>query len=136
MTLDEALERYPGAFRYKPGENAERNADALALMRAGKRTAACAALADVSETQNKPEAGRIGIALDWTGNPVLATRTLAVEELRYCDIDETHVAALAEYEDLADWRRAYGGYFRQAGGFDSEMEMIFVSFEVIEDFEA
>ncbi|ARE38581.1 hypothetical protein RGUI_0440 [Rhodovulum sp. P5] len=133
MTLDEALDRFPGAYPYKPGDSAERNAEALAQMRSGKRTAGSAALAEYSREGFMPEPERIGIALDWTGRPVFAIKTLEVELLRYCDMDEARVLPQAEFDDLADWRRGCAAYFRDQGGFDSEMEMIFVRFEVIEE---
>ena len=134
MTLEEALARYPGAVAYRPGDSSELNAEILGLMRSGRKTATCAALAEFSETDPVPEVGRTDIALDWQGRPAHATRTLAVERLRYTDMDASRVPPQGEFADLNDWRRGYAAYFGRVWGFDPALEMIYERFEVVEDF--
>lgn len=136
-TLKLALERYPGAKTYKSGDSAELNAHILALMRSGRKTATCATFGEFAEDPaSRPEIGRIDIALDWSGNPALATRTLSLEEISYTQMDEGRVPAQGEFEDLEDWRRGYAAYFQRQGIFDPEMIFLYEQFEVVEDFAA
>ncbi|MCB6176942.1 ASCH domain-containing protein [Rhodobacter sp. Har01] len=134
MTLDDALARHPGAATDRPGDSAALNAEILALMRAGRKTATCAALAEFSKAEPAPEVGRTDIALDWQGRPALATRTTAVERLRYADMDAARVPPQREFADLQDWQRGYARYFARMGAFDPGVEMICERFEMVEDF--
>jgi uncharacterized protein YhfF len=134
-TLEQILARYPGAQTYKPGDSAELNAHIIALMRAGRKTATCATpdeFADQPETY--PEVGRVDIALDWEGNPALATRTLSLEKVTYSQMDASRVPSQGEFESLEDWQKGYAAYFRRNGGFDPDMMFIYERFEVVEDF--
>ncbi|ARE38583.1 hypothetical protein RGUI_0442 [Rhodovulum sp. P5] len=134
MTLDDALDRFPGALAYRPGMDAEQNVEMLELIRTGVKTAGCAVLSQFDDSSQVPQEGCVEIALDWTGRPVVATRTIMVERLRYCDMDEIRVRPQGGYVDLDDWQREYSTFFVRNDGFDSEAEMVMRHFKVIEDF--
>ncbi|MFD1343122.1 ASCH domain-containing protein [Litorisediminicola beolgyonensis] len=134
MTGDAAERLFPGAVRYRPGDGPALNAEILGLMRAGRKTATCAALSEFSEAEPAPEPGRVDIALDWAGQPALATRTLAVEQLRWDEMDEARVPPQGEFRDLADWRAGYRAYLTRAGRFREDLPLIYETFAVVHDF--
>ena len=133
MTVDEAIARYPGAITYTPGDSSELNAEIIRLMRQGAKTMTCDAWTS-AEAEGMPVAGRVDIALDWQGEPALATRTLAIERIRYCDMTAERVAPQGEFVDLDDWRRGYRALLSRAGLFHEEVDLMVETFEVVEDF--
>ncbi|MCR8546279.1 ASCH domain-containing protein [Salipiger sp. P9] len=131
---DRVSRRWQGAQAYRPGDSAGLNAEILALMRAGVKTASCEAwdyFADTGEAV--PEVGRVDIALDWQGRPALALRTLDVSRLRFDEMSEELVAAQGEFRDLAAWRRGYEAYLTRAGRFRPDVEMLLERFELVAD---
>ncbi|MEQ8480419.1 MAG: ASCH domain-containing protein [Hoeflea sp.] len=137
MTLDEALQRYPGAKTYRSGDSEELNGELIELMRSGRKTATCAAPEEFADDpESYPEVGRIDIALDWNGNPAMATRTLSIEKIGFSRMDEARVPAQGEFKDLEDWRNGYRAYYQRQGSFDPNMILIYERFEVVEDFAA
>ncbi|EDQ32343.1 hypothetical protein HPDFL43_12778 [Hoeflea phototrophica DFL-43] len=137
LTLQQALERYPGAQTYRPGDSEQLNRVIIDLMRAGRKTATCATPDEFEDDpESYPEVGRIDIALDWNGDPALATRTLSLETISYTQMDDSRIAAQGEFVDLEDWRKGYGAYYQRQGSFDPDMVFIYERFEVVDDFAA
>jgi uncharacterized protein YhfF len=137
ITLEQALKRYPGAKSYRPGDGEKLNREIIELMRSGRKTATCAVPEEFAdEPESYPEIGRIDIALDWNGNPAVATRTLSIEEIGFSRMDEARVPAQGEFKDLEDWRNGYRAYYQRQGSFDPDMIFIYERFEVVEDFAA
>jgi uncharacterized protein YhfF len=137
FTLEQAQKRYPGAQTYRPGDGEKLNREIIELMRKGRKTATCAVPDEFADDPGSyPEVGRIDIALDWNGDPALATRTLSLEKISYSQMDESRVPAQGEFEDLEDWRKGYRAYYQRQGSFDPDMIFIYERFEVVEDFAA
>ncbi len=135
MILKEALALYPNATSYTPAEHLPRlNAEILALMRSGAKTATCALPSEFTEDEPMPEVGRVDIACDVEGRPVVATRTLSVEQLKFHEMDEARVPAQGEFRDLAHWRVGYTEYYNRLGVFAPDMDLIYERFEIVRDF--
>jgi len=138
MQLDVAADiraRYPGATMFRYGDSAALNAEILGLVRAGKKTMSCDALAAFAlRGEPAPEVGRIDIALDWEGKPALAVRTVKVEHVRFDRMDEARIPPQGEFRDLDHWRQGYQSYLTRAGHFAPDVMMLVETFQVIEDF--
>lgn len=135
MTLDEARAKYPGAVIFRYGDNRALCEEILGLVRAGRKTVTCDAVASfAARGEAPPEPGRTDIAVDWDGQPALAVETVSVEYLRFSEMDEARVGPQGEFRDLADWREGYRAYLTRAGFFDPEAEMLCETFRVVEDF--
>jgi uncharacterized protein YhfF len=135
VSLDEAQRRYPGAVAFTYGDGPELNAEILALVRGGRKTMTCyAAEAFALRGEPLPYPGRVDIALDWSGRPALAVRTVSVKRQRFCDVGEADVPPQGEFRDLAHWRAGYEAYLRRAGCFSEDVEMVMETFELVEDF--
>lgn len=132
MDLDQALTRFPGAIAYTPGDGPALNAQILALMRAGRKTMTCDGW-DRAVVAGLPVEGRIDIALDWQGQPALATRTLRVERIAFDAMDAARVAPQGEFRDLDDWRAGYRRYLTRTGGFAADMPLMVETFAVVAD---
>ena len=133
MTSD-VQSRYPDAQTFTFGDTADLCARLIALVRAGKKTATCGALAGyVDSPDEMPVVGRHDIALNWDGTPALVIRTTAVQEIRFCDVTESMALAEGENEDLAGWRRDHQAFFTRNGGFDPQMMLVFEHFEMVAD---
>ena len=135
ISLSDALARYPGAESFTFGHSAAMNARILGLVRSGRKTATCEAR-DTFEARGEmpPVPGRVDTALDGDGKPAVAIRTVSVEQVRCCDVQERHVPAQGEFRDLADWRAGYKAELTRAGFFGPKMEMLVETFELVEDF--
>ncbi len=134
-TMSEVLARYPGAVTFTYGDTAALNAEILALVRAGRKSVTCSAWSACGEGgEPLPVPGRVDVALDWSGRPALAVRTLSVEKIRFCDVKERHVPPQGEFRDLAEWQAGYRAYLTRAGQFDAESDMMMETFEMVEDF--
>lgn len=135
VTLERALARYPGSVSFAFGDSAALNAEILALVRAGKKTVSCDALACfLARGETLPEAGRIDIATRWDGSPALAVRTVAVEHVPFDQMTEERVVDQGEFDDLAHWQRGYTAYLTRSGHFAPDVMMLVERFEVVEDF--
>jgi uncharacterized protein YhfF len=135
LTLEDALARYPGAQSYAFGDSATLNAEVLALVREGRKTVTCEALAAFEERgESLPQPGRIDIATDWSGRPVMALRTLTVQHLPFDEMTEDLVADQGEFRDLAEWRQGYQAYLTRSGYFAPDVMMLVERFEVVEVF--
>jgi uncharacterized protein YhfF len=135
MTLEEAKLRYPGAETFTFGDNRALCDRLLALVRAGKKTATCGALADFEAGKEAiPVVGRQDIALDWDGDPALVIETVSVTVQRYCDVEEEFALSEGENDDLAGWQADHRDYFERNGGWEPEMELVCERFRMVEDF--
>ena len=133
MTLD-LNTKYPGAGSFKFGDSDAMNAELIALVRAGKKTATCGKASDfVDDPGALPVVGRRDIVTNWDGSPALVIETLSVERKAFDAIDEAF--ALAEGEDAshADWYKNHRTYFERNGGWTGDMEMICERFRLVED---
>lgn len=132
--MEDLNETYPGAGTFTFGDNEALCERLLDLVRQGKKTATCEALAAFDDDPgSKPRAGRCDIAANWDGSPALVIRTTKVEKIRFCDVTEEMALAEGENDDLAGWRADHEAYFRRTGDFDPEMMLLFEHFELIED---
>lgn len=135
MTLDDALALYPGARTFTFGDGPALSAELLALVRAGRKTATCAKLADYEAGREAfPRIGRTDIALNWDGTPALAIRTVSLKLVRYIDVDEAFALAEGESASLEGWREDHRVYFTRTTGFDPEMELVCERFTMVRDF--
>lgn len=135
MTEAEAIARYPGAGSFRFGDSRALNAQILDLVRQGRKTVTCDAVAGFARrSEPLPEPGRTDIALDWDGAPVLAIRTVDVTRMPFSAMTEDLVADQGEFRDLADWRAGYRAYLTRAGLFSPDAEMLVERFTVVEVF--
>ena len=132
--LAEVQARYPGAETFTFGDGPGLSATLLALVRSGKKTATCGALAFFEDGgEAMPVVGRRDIALEWDGSPGVVIETVSVERMRYCDVPEDFALAEGENDSLAGWRADHQAYFERNGGFDPEMMLVCERFRVVED---
>ncbi len=125
---------YPGAGTFNFGDTAEMCNRLNALVRAGAKTASCNALANYqTEPEAMPKLGRCDIVTDWDNVPVLLTRTVRLEQIRFCDVGEAAAPAEGENADLVGWRKDHKAFFECNGGFDPELLLLFEHFELVED---
>lgn len=135
MTEAEAIARYPGAGSFRFGDSRALNAQILDLVRQGRKTVTCDAVANFAKRGDPlPEPGRVDIALDWNGAPVLAIRTVDVTRMPFSAMTEDLVADQGEFRDLDDWRAGYRTYLTRAGLFSPDAEMLVERFTVVEVF--
>ena len=135
LTMADAIARYPGASSFRFGDSRVLNAQILDLVRQGRKTVTCDAVLNFAQRGDPlPEPGRIDIALDWDGAPVLAIRTESVARLRFDAMTEDLVAAQGEFRDLEDWRAGYRAYLTRAGLFAPDVEMLVETFTCVEVF--
>jgi uncharacterized protein YhfF len=133
--LDAILRRYPGALTFRYGDGPVLNAEILALVRAGRKTVSCDALAAFrARAEALPEAGRTDIALTWDGAPALAIRTLRVDIIPFDRFPADLVPPQAEFRDLDDWRQGYRAYLTRSGHFALNADMVVETFRLVEDF--
>ena len=135
MTEADAIARYPGASSFRFGDAPALNAQILDLVRQGRKTVTCDAVLNFEKRGDPlPETGRVDIALDWEGVPILAIRTEDVTVMPFSAMTEDLVADQGEFRDLADWRAGYRAYLTRAGLFSPDTEMLVERFTVVEVF--
>ena len=135
MTMADTLARYPGASSFRFGDSRVLNAQILDVVRQGRKSVTCDAVANFARRGDPlPEPGRIDIALDWDGAPVLAIRTESVARMRLDAMTEDLVAAQGEFRDLDDWRAGYRAYLARAGLFTPDVELLVETFTCVEVF--
>ena len=133
MTID-LIKKYPGAGSFKFGDSDAMNAELIALVRSGKKTATCGRASDFEpDGEGLPVVGRRDIVTNWDGSPAVVIETLSVERMKFDEIGEDFALAEGENEDYASWRRDHRAYFERNGGWAPDMEMICERFEVVED---
>ncbi len=134
MTLEEAIQRYPGAETFRFGDSRALCAALLVLVRSGIKTATCGALRDFdAEGEVMPSVGRQDVALDWDGRPSLVIETSEVTERRFCDVDADFALAEGENETLEGWQAGHRRFFERNGGWASEMVLVCERFRLVED---
>jgi uncharacterized protein YhfF len=132
--MEDLQETYPGAETFKFGDGPALCGKLIDLVRAGKKTASCGALAEFEDgSEAMPVVGRCDIAANWDGTPALVIRTVKVEQIRFCDVTEEMALAEGEDDDLAGWQKGHEAFFTRNGGFDPEMMLVFEHFELVED---
>ncbi len=135
MTEADAIARYTGASSFRFGDSRALNARILDLVRQGRKTVTCDAVLNFARRGDPlPEPGRVDIALDWEGAPILAIRTEDVMRMPFDAMTEDLVAAQGEFRDLADWRAGYRAYLARAGLFAPDVEMLVERFTCVEVF--
>ncbi|MEL7165713.1 MAG: ASCH domain-containing protein [Pseudomonadota bacterium] len=135
MQLEDALARYPSAATFRFGDNERLMAEILRLVRTGKKTVTCDAVAAFSQRGDAlPQVGRVDIALDWHGQPACAIRTVDVQQMPFDDVSENLVRDHGEFPDVAAWRKGYETELRRAGLFSPDVMMLVERFELIENF--
>ena len=132
--IEDLQDTYPGAGTFRFGDNAALCQRLIGLVRAGKKTATCGALAEFDDDPDAmPVVGRCDIAANWDGTPALVIRTLSVTKVRFCDVTEDMALAEGENDSLLGWRKDHKAFFKRNGGFDPEMMLVFEHFELVED---
>lgn len=135
LTMADALVRYPGATSFRFGDNRALNAQILDLVRLGRKTVTCDAMANFAKRGDPlPEPGCVDIARDWDGAPVLAIRTVAVARMPFASMTEDLVHAQGEFRDLEDWRAGYRAYLTRAGVFAPDVALLVETFTCVEVF--
>lgn len=122
----------PVTFRF--GDSEALCDELLALVRSGRKTATCEALAAFEAGHEEmPEVGRQDIALNWDGTPALLLETTEVTPMRFMDVEEDFALAEGENDDLVGWRRDHQAYFERTVGFDAEMIVVCERFRLVRD---
>ncbi|CUH65807.1 ASCH domain protein [Thalassovita gelatinovora] len=125
---------YPGAGTFTFSDEKVQSDALLELVRAGKKTANSAALAEFDgDPEALPKVGRHDIAANWDGTAALIIRTVSVQQIRFCDVTEAMAVTEGEDNTLDAWRKRHEAAFRRDGGFDPEMMLVFETFELVED---
>ncbi len=133
MTLSEAMRRYPGAETFMFGDGPALSARLIALVRDGRKRATCSALAEFASGEAPPEVGRCDIVLDHRGVPQLVVRTVELVPVRFCEMSEAMALAEGEDDTLEGWRAGHERYYRRAGVFALDMQLIWERFDLVED---
>lgn len=135
LTLAEAIARHPRASSFRFGDSRALNTQILDLVRQGRKTVTCDAVANFAKRGDPlPEPGRVDIALDWDGAPVLAIRTVDVARMPFASMTEDLVHAQGEFRDLEDWRAGYRAYLTRAGLFAPDVALLVETFTCVEVF--
>jgi len=135
MTLDDAHTKYPNAATFRFGDQRELMAEILTLVRSGRKTVTCDALAAFEARGDAlPQVGRIDIALDWDGQPTVAIRTVEVLHIPFDEMSEDLVRDHAEFGNVADWRAGYREELTRSGHYHPQVMMLVERFELVEDF--
>jgi uncharacterized protein YhfF len=133
MTID-LIQKYPGAGSFKFGDSDAMNADLIALVRAGKKTATCGKASDFAdEPEALPVVGRRDIVTNWDGSPAVVIETVSVGRMAFDAIGVGFALAEGENEDYDGWRCDHIAYFKRNGGWAGDMEMICERFVMVED---
>lgn len=129
---DISMKKKPVGFTF--GDSRALNAELLALVRAGRKTATCGALSDFAAGgEEMPVVGRRDLALDWDGKPALLIETTEVTIRRFRDVPEDF--ALAEGEgSFDDWKQGHIAFFTRNGGFSPDMMLVCERFRLVEDY--
>ncbi|WP_242007842.1 ASCH domain-containing protein [Paracoccus sulfuroxidans] len=130
--MAERLRHYPDAVRTRFGDGPELSARLLDLIRQGKKTGTCGALAHYeADGEPVPSKGDIVIAENWDGTPALVYEVTGVHICRFDEVTEAF--ALTEGEgDYDDWKRGHIDYFTRNGGYSPDLQIVCESFRVIE----
>lgn len=135
MNTDDSEATRVGSTSFTFGDNEELCNELLDLVRSGKKTATCGALREFGpDGDAMPEVDCQDIALNWDGTPALLLETLEVNQVRFCDVEESFALAEGENDDLEGWRSDHQRYFERNGGFDHEMMLVCERFRLVHDY--
>lgn len=115
------------------GDSPEMANDLVQLVLDGKKTATCTALEWHLKDDNPALVGGLEVIVDGQGRPRCVIQNTAQHIVRFCDVDET----LAEKEgegdlSLAYWQQAHQEFFERFGVFDTQMQLLFQQFKVVQ----
>ena len=123
-----------GAVTFTFGDGPDLNADLIARVRDGRKTATCGALRDFTNGDEAlPIVGRRDIALNWDETPALVIETTEVTIRRFCDVDAGFALSEGEDDTLDGWQTGHRAYFSRNGGWTPEMELVCERFVLIRD---
>lgn len=110
------------------GDSPALSQELIALICAGrKRATACLLWSLHAEAEPVPEVGDVGVVIDHLGNPVLLTRTTAVQVVAFENVAAEFAAREGEGDlSLASWRRGHWAFFSRecaAIGREPSMQM-------------
>lgn len=127
---------YPGCTTFKFGDSESLCQQLISLVRSGKKRATCGSLREYeAEGESIPSVGQIEIAQNWDGSPALVLEITEVSLTKFCDVRESFALAEGEDETLAGWQAGHQTFFERNGGFEPEMMLVCLRFEVVQDFE-
>ena len=136
MTLDEALEKYPGAQSFRFGDSEALCTELLELVRSGRKTATCFAARELDTGEEvMPVPGRRDVSLHWNGRPALVIETVSVEIRRFEEVGEDFALSEGEDDSLAGWRAGHRRYFERNGGWSLDMPLVCERFRLVEVFQ-
>jgi uncharacterized protein YhfF len=134
MTLPDLHSRYPGAVTFRYGDGPVLNAEILALVRSGRKTVSCDALAAFhARGESLPEPGRRDIALTWDGTPALVIETLRTDLIPFDQMPASLIPPQAEFRDLAHWREGYRDDLTRSGHFAPDALILVETFRLTRD---
>jgi len=127
-------DRYKDAVTFAFGDTPELMDELLALVIAGKKTATCGALRDVTEAgEPMPQVGRRDVVLDGAGKPAAVIETTEVTIRRFDEVGEEFARDEGEGDlSLEYWREGHEAYFARNGGFAPDMELVCERFRLVE----
>ncbi len=135
MHLSQVREKYPESETFVFGDTKELCEELTSLVLDGSKTATCESLSVYESGKEKmPAVGRIDIATNWDGQPVVAIRTIEIEVRKFMEVDEKFALDEGENDSLDGWRKDHKAYFARNGSFDPEMSLVCERFEVVEVF--
>jgi uncharacterized protein YhfF len=121
------------------GDSDALSAELIALMLRGTKRGTCSLLWSWEfEGEALPQAGDIGIVLDYFDHPVMIQRTTRVEIVPFNEVSAEFAASEGEGDlSLAYWRKAHWAFFlrecAQIGRtIDETMPLVCETFEVVE----
>ena len=133
-TLEDLRRAYPGAITGEFGDTPALSRHLIALIREGRKTATCGALADYKrEGDPVPGVGDFEIALDETGAPALVLQITDVALTRFEDVTWDFARDEGEDDDLQGWRDGHSAFFERTCGFDPAMVLVCLRFRLAED---
>ena len=131
---EDLQETYPGAGTFKLGHDAESSLAQINLVRKGTKRALCAPLADFEDAPDAmPVEGRTDIIAHWNNTPALVTKTVKVQQIRYCDVNTNMAHSDLGRDEFTAWRKATRNAIKRDHKFDPEMLLVFEFFSVVED---
>lgn len=120
------------------GDSEALSAELIALIQHGTKRGTCSMLESWQfDGEPFPQAGDIGIVLDYFDRPVMIQRTLHVEITPYNEVSEAFAASEGEGDlSLAYWREAHWDFFsreseRIGRTLDENMPLVCETFEVV-----
>ncbi|MEM6891965.1 MAG: ASCH domain-containing protein [Pseudomonadota bacterium] len=135
ITLEEAIQRYPGARTFSFGDSPALVEALNALVRSGKKRATCASQAEIDAGEPAAVLGHRDIALEPDGSPAFVIETLELRATTFAEMTEEMALAEGEDETLAGWQENHRRYYERVLGYcKPDMPLVWERFRVVEDF--